>query len=62
MTAEPDDRGRPAPRDDVTPDEDPMEQRRDDAADPRRRRDEGASPAESTEPGYQDIDDRDGVQ
>jgi hypothetical protein len=49
-----------APREDVTPSEDPMEQRRDDAADPRRRPDEDTA-AESTEPGYQDIDDRDGV-
>ena len=45
---------------DVTPDEDPMEQRRNDEADPRRRPDAGTA-AESTEPGYQDVDDRDGV-
>lgn len=51
---------RPAPREDVTPTEDPMEQRRDDAADPRRRLDDDTG-AETTEPGYQDIDDRDGV-
>ena len=49
-----------APREDVTPDEDPMEQRRNDEADPRRRPDTGTA-AESTEPGYQDVDDRDGV-
>jgi hypothetical protein len=49
-----------APREDVTPDEDPMEQRRNDEADPRRRPDAGTA-AESTEPGYQDVDDRDGV-
>ncbi len=49
------------PREDVTPPEDPMEQRRNDAADPRRRLDQDPAPAESTEPGYQDIDDRDGV-
>jgi hypothetical protein len=48
------------PRDDVTPVEDPFEQRRSDAADPRRQLGE-ESPAESREPGYQDIDDRDGV-
>ena len=49
-----------APREDVTPGEDPMEQRRNDEADPRRRPDAGTA-AESTEPGYQDVDDRDGV-
>jgi hypothetical protein len=46
--------------DDATPGEDPMEQRRDDPADPRRRLPE-KTPAESREPGYQDIDDRDGT-
>jgi hypothetical protein len=61
MTGERDDPHRPAVREDVTPPEDPMEQRRDDAADPRRRLDDATSPAETTEPGYQDIDDRDGV-
>ena len=47
------------PQNDATPDEDPMEQRRADPADPRRRPPE-KSPAESRQPGYQDIDDRDG--
>lgn len=46
--------------DDATPGDDPMEQRRADPADPRRRPSE-PTPAETRQPGYQDIDDRDGV-
>jgi hypothetical protein len=49
-----------APDRDAPPDEDWMERRRDDSADPERRL-PGDRPAESREPGYQDIDDRDGV-
>jgi hypothetical protein len=50
----------PAPRERVPPSDDPSRQGRDPAPDPLHRLDEDA-PAESTEPGYQDIDDRDGV-
>ena len=55
--------GRPPagrPGEDFTPADDPSVRRRDDPTDPRRRLDED-TPAESTEPGYQDVDDRDGV-
>ncbi len=48
------------PNDAATPDADPMEQRNDDPTDPERVL-PGDRPAESREPGYQDIDDRDGM-
>jgi hypothetical protein len=44
----------------ITPGDDPKEQRRGDPDDPRPPLEE-KTPAESREPGYQDIDDRDGV-
>jgi hypothetical protein len=49
-----------APDRDAPPDEDWMERRREDATDPQRVP-PGDREAESREPGYQDIDDRDGV-
>jgi hypothetical protein len=48
------------PNRDAPPDEDPMERRRDDATDPKRTLPH-ERPAESREPAYQDVDDRDGV-
>jgi hypothetical protein len=49
-----------APDRDAPPAEDWRERRRDDTTDPKRRL-QDERPAESREPGYQDIDDRDGV-
>jgi hypothetical protein len=49
-----------APNRDAPPDEDWMERRPDKMAEPARRLGDDES-AESREPGYQDIDDRDGV-
>jgi hypothetical protein len=49
-----------APNRDAPPDEDWMERQQHDPADPHVRL-PGDRPAESREPGYQDIDDRDGV-
>jgi len=50
-----------APDREAPPNEDWMERRRDDPTDPEREL-PGQRPAESREPGYQDIDDRDGVE
>jgi hypothetical protein len=49
-----------APNRDAPPNEDWLERKQEDPTDPKRMLPE-ERPAESREPGYQDIDDRDGV-